>query len=365
MNICFFLGGFSGVGGIGRVTSILANELSKDSNINVFTLSFYESSSNEVYELNKNIKKNYLYDQPITMKKAFLLLGFIKLRKYLLDNSIDIIIACGALYYPITIVSTLNLNIKTICWEHSHVNNTKDHLFQGFSRMIGAKCSDKILTLTKNDKKEYISKYNIDNVNKIYNPIDPSLFKYTKSYNEKSKKIISVGRLSYQKNFKLLVEIAKEVLKNNSDWKWDIYGDGELREEIQEKIISYNLQNKITLKGHIDNIYEIYSDYSILIMTSRYEGFPMTLLEGLANGLPLISFDVLTGPNEIIKHNKNGFLVKPFDKNKMVEYINLLIEDEKKRIAFSKNARKSANNFKLSKIVHEWEQLLYNLLETD
>lgn len=361
MNICFLLGGFTENGGIGRVTSILANSLCNNENYTIHTLSYFNNKKENLYYLEGKICKSYLFTEPINMTKGILRGGIFKLRRYLTENHIDVLIACGALYYPISVLGCKGLNTKCICWEHSNVQNSKDHSFQLLSRRLGAKKADLVVTLTKHDKKSYIDKYKIEHVKQIYNPIDVDVFNYTHKYKADSQKLVSVGRLSYQKNFGMLIEIAKEVLSNNPNWTWDIYGEGELKDELQSKIIEYGLENRLTLKGQVNNLYSLYSEYAMLVMTSRYEGFPMALLEGMAHGLPLISFNILTGPNEIIKNGANGYLIKPFDTEKMVSSINSLINNSQTRCLMSQSGRDMCELYKIDEITNQWKQLLNNI----
>lgn len=357
MNICFLLGGFTNNGGIGRVTSILANRFCNEENYNIFTLSFFNTNKENLYQLDKKIKQDYLFDKPVNMTKGILSGGVFKLRKYLKENGIDILIACGALYFPISVWSCKGIKTSCFCWEHSNLRIEKDHKFQMICRRIGVKSADKVITLTKYDKDSYKKKFDRTNIVHIYNPIDENIFNYVNNYRQDSKKIISVGRLCYQKNFTLLIDIAKEVLTDNQDWSWDIYGEGELRNELEMKIKSYNLEERIQLKGQVDNLYELYNEYSMLVMTSHYEGFPMSLLEGMACGLPLISFDIQTGPNEIITEGENGFLVKPHDSQQMKNKINYLIDNAKTRQEMSKNCKEKCTEYKLSSIIDEWKKL--------
>ncbi len=360
-KICFLLGGFTGNGGIGRVTSILANNLTNYNEYEIHTLSFYKTNKENLYYLDKKVKQDFLFNKPLNMTKGILKNGIGKLRRYLKANDIDILIACGALYYPIAAFACINSKVKYICWEHSNVQNDKDHKFQIFSRYIGAKMANKVITLTNYDKNSYIKKYKIKNVKRIYNPIDNEVFKHKKVYKNNSNKILAVGRLTYQKNFDDLIEIAKIITEKYPSWKFDIYGEGELRESLQKKIYEYKLSENISLKGQVKNLYSLYNNYSMLVMTSRYEGFPMTLLEAMANGIPLISYDVLTGPNEIITDGENGYLVKAFDINKMVEKIISLIDDENKRKLLSDNCLLKCELYTLENIINEWRNVFESI----
>jgi glycosyltransferase involved in cell wall biosynthesis len=325
IKVCFLLGGFTGYGGIGRVCSILVNNLCRDERYKIYTISFFHKERSDYYQINHEILQDYLFDEQINMKQAMLKGGIKKLKKYLSNNDIDILVACGALFYPISVLACKGTKTKCICWEHSNTYTTDDHSFQKACRNFGAKFSDYIIALTDSDKDYYISKYHVSNIRRIYNPIDIDLFERCGEYDITSKKIISVGRLTTPKNYDGLIDIAKVILTRREDWSWDVYGEGELRDYLQNRINAFNLQAKLLLKGEESNIYDVYKDYAFLVMTSKREGFPMVLLEAAANSLPLVSFDIATGPNEIIQNCNNGYLIEPFLKESMIECIDQLI----------------------------------------
>src|SRR5690606_30927743 len=124
--------------------------------------------------------------------------------------------------------------------------------------------------------------------------------------NKESKSIIAIGRYTFQKGFDKLIEIWNQFVKEYripSGWKLQIIGQGEDQELLERLIKKYELKN-VELVGPTSNIGLYYSEASFLVMTSRFEGLPMTLIEAQSYGLPIISFDCLTGPSEVL-NNKN------------------------------------------------------------
>lgn len=362
MKICFMLGGFTQNGGIGRVTSILINRIASDCpDIEIVTLSYFKTGKPNLYSIHEKIEQTIFLDKYCNMSKLMLTGGVKKLKKFLFDNEIDVIIACGALFYPICVNAVKNTDKKCICWEHTDPQRNSDHKGQNLCRRYGVSRSDINVVLTKSALDVYKNIFNAHNTIQIYNPIEDTVFKYFKGYDKSSKRIISVGRLTYQKNFENAIEVARRVLPNYPEWTWDIYGDGELREKLQTTIRKYGLENRVNLKGQVADIYRRYHDYSFMVMTSRYEGFPMSLLEGMGNGLPLISYDISTGPNEIINDSKNGFLVKNSDSESMVKSISRLIDDSDLREKMSNYCIKMSDNFKEGKIVEQWISILKQL----
>lgn len=355
MNICYVLGGFTN-GGIGRVVSILANEQSNLEGYEVHVINLYKPDKREIYNLNSEIKRGYLLTKKCKHVRSIVFKSAKILRNYIKENNIDIVIACGNVFYPIALLASFKI-AKTICWEHSNIFNTNDNKGQNILRFIASKFSDQVVTLTDYDKNGWIKKFKTKRIQRIYNPIDKSITSYIKEYDKKSKKIISVGRFGYQKHFDIVPLIAEKLLSYTEDWEWHIYGDGEMLESIRDELNKKNLQQKVILKGQVNNIYELYNNYSFMVMTSRYEGFPMTLLEGSANSLPLISFDVATGPNEIIEENKNGFLVELDDIDILVEKINEILSNDSLREEMSLYSGRKSKKFNINTILEEWDKL--------
>ena len=323
LKIGFLLGNFQTNGGIGRVTSIIADELCKKDEIEITTISYFKTDAPVLYDISSSINQYVLFSAPVSMVKAILKYSAIKkLRAIIEKENLDIIVGCGALFYPLVILAAKGTNAKTICWEHTDPATTHDYNFQGVARKLAVKSADKIVVLTKSAQKYYLETLKVkkDKLYQIYNPVSKDAAK-SKEYNGNSKKIISVGRLSYPKNFSALIDIASNVLSQYPDWTWDIYGEGEERAELTAKIESKNLVGKVNLKGQVYDLYDRYGDYSFQVMTSRYEGFPMSLIEGAVNRLPLISYDITTGPNELIVDGVNGYLVEKENTNEMTKKI--------------------------------------------
>lgn len=366
-RICFLTEYFSR-GGIGRVTSVLMNALAQEKWCEVYSLTYAKENKDNIssYSIIGTINRSYLLDKHVTMKKAILQEHIIsKLKAYLKENCIDVLVACGDLFFPIAVFSR-SRNCKVVCWDHTNPLVNSDQKFQRISRIIGFAFSNANVVLTKsalkiiNDKRLSQKKKNYQ----IYNPIDPLLLQ-SKRYDSRSHKIISVGRLDYSKNFDRLLDIASEVFKDKrtAGWTWDIYGDGEKEE--YNKLISkrdcLRLERKVFFQGHTSTLYNLYNDYAFYVMTSRYEGLPMTLLEAMAKGLPLVAFDILTGPSEIISNKQNGYLCSNNSNEEMVKCILNLIENEDERIRMSNNNSDYIKRFDISRIVREWEKMLLSI----
>lgn len=360
MNVAFIHSGFSNSGGIERVVSIIINEMSKREDYRVISIEFL-NDNRQCVEINDRVLRVPLYQAPLSMTKAVTTGHIIqKTKKILKENHVNIVVGCGALYFPIAVVAGKLSGARSVCWEHTNPKVCNDYKFQKQIRYFGLKHSDANVLITESAKKYYDSVKQKKNV-LIYNPVDDKLFAEHNTYDTHSHKIISVGRLCYAKNYDLLIKIAARILAKHTDWSWDIYGGGEEYERLQKLISGTSVSDRLSLKGNALNIYELYPQYSFLVMTSRYEGFPMVLLEAAAKSLPLVSFDIETGPNEIIVDGVNGYLIEPGDSDAMIEKIDALISNSEKRKELSANVHDTALKFSVERICKQWYKLFENM----
>ncbi len=361
IKIGFLLGRVAGKGGISRVTSILTENLVQQEYAESVHIISFHKKDDVTYGWSDELEyKDLLNSRPSMLKGFYPALR--RLIKYIKTTKLDILIATGHNVGPLAVLASWFTGVKIIYWSHSSFKASTNSRFRVLNEKFIAYFGEGIITLTKQDEQNYLAETNARRVIQIYNPVDSTLLSNKSKYNVHSKKIISVGRLTNQKNFLTLVDIAKIILDEHKDWEWHIYGSGEEETILKKKIFENNLNNRLILKGHENNIYSKYCEYSIMCMTSFYEGFPMTLIEGMANHIPLISFDIPTGPNEIIQDGTNGFLISPFDINEMAKKIKFIIENEPLRLSMSNANAQFINNFSMMKIQKQWKDLFKEVL---
>lgn len=174
-------------------------------------------------------------------------------------------------------------------------------------------------------------------------------------------RVISVGRYDYQKGFDELIKIWSEVYKKQPDWRLDIFGHGPMEEQLRSQIRQLKLENVVRLCPPVKDIEKEYCQSGFLVMTSRYEGLPMTLLEAQACGLPMVAYACKCGPRDLIRNDYNGFLVEEGDRETMEVRITELIESEDLRTKMGKNARKMSENFSEEKVMQQWLDLFNRL----
>jgi glycosyltransferase involved in cell wall biosynthesis len=170
----------------------------------------------------------------------------------------------------------------------------------------------------------------------------------------KNRKFIFVGRMEKQKGIDYLLKIIKRYYEiSDSPWKCRIIGDGSYRNWLMS-FIQHNNINHIEILPNTFDIEQEYRNASCLLLTSRFEGFPMVLLEASSFGLPIISFDCQTGPSEIIQDGFNGFLVPLYNINIFVERMIKLQNDYEIFEQFSKNIYETSEKYMLNNIVPKW-----------
>ena len=339
-----------------KVATSLANELSTMYEVHLLSMI---STENNFFSLKQSVRYQNLSSKKISMSKNFL--EAVKLlRNYLKEQNIDIVFGIGMSMNSVGVASTLGLKTKFVSCDHTNSIVDNDTKVKKVQRFVGAKFADKIITLTQEDRRNYIRKYGIaeDKIAYIYNWKEDVLSNVT--YNSESTKLVTVGRFDIQKGYDYLVQVAKKVLNEKSDWTWDIYGSGNKGEvnKIRDLIIENDLQDKLFIKGLEKNQALIYGDKAIYVMTSRYEGLPLVLLEAQQYNLPIVSFRCPTGPNEIVEDGVNGYLVECYDMDKLSEKLLELMEDEVLRQSFSEHAKDNMDKFDKDKILKQWIELI-------
>ena len=172
-----------------------------------------------------------------------------------------------------------------------------------------------------------------------------------------AKRVIAVGRLDYQKSFDRLIQVWEKVHQQMPDWRLDIFGQGEWQELLQGMIDERGLQETVKLNEPTKNIGQEYSESSMIVMSSHYEGFPMVMIEAMACGLPAVSFDFKCGPKDIIKEGENGLVVKDGDIDGLAKAMMTLMRDDELRKRMGEEAKKVVETFSEAKVMDKWVRL--------
>ena len=172
-----------------------------------------------------------------------------------------------------------------------------------------------------------------------------------------AKRVIAVGRLDYQKSFDRLIQVWEKVHQQMPYWRLDIFGQGEWKEMLQGMIDERGFQDTVRLNDPTRNIGKEYSESSMLVMSSHYEGFPMVMIEAMACGLPAVCFDFKCGPRDIIVEGENGLIVPDGDIEALAEAMVRLMKDDELRKRMGENARKVVEKYSEDRVMGLWVNL--------
>jgi glycosyltransferase involved in cell wall biosynthesis len=173
--------------------------------------------------------------------------------------------------------------------------------------------------------------------------------------------VVAAGRLTRQKAFSVLIEAFAKVREAHPDWQLVIYGRGPRELHLHKAIAQFGVGANVTLAGPVRNLDAAMAEASIFALSSKFEGFPMVLLEAMSAGLPVVSFDCPTGPREIVESGRNGLLVPNGDVDALAAALLEMIEDEDLRRRCSEGALETAERYSLASIGQRWEQLIERL----
>lgn len=217
---------------------------------------------------------------------------------------------------------------------------------------------DKFIVLTEEDKASWTELSNVEVIP------DPLAFDITEVSPLKAKRVIAVGRYVYQKGFDLLLQAWAKIEKLFPDWELAIYGMGDRSSyENLAQQLGINM-NRCHLNGSTQDIRKEYLESSLFVFSSRFEGFGMVLIEAMACGLPVVSFDCPCGPKDIVSHDEDGLLVPSGDIDKLANAMSQLMDSYELRHQMAKNAICNVRRFQIDEIADRWQLLFEDVLNS-
>jgi glycosyltransferase involved in cell wall biosynthesis len=353
MKLFFVIKSLHLAAGTERSTITVANGLS-DRNHHVELICLVNEGK-PFFEISQKVKVRYLYDKDDKRMSLVRDLARRKqLRKIYVEENPDIIIIVGSGRSFLNIPAARGF--KNITWEHFNVN-VNWHLLHPLSKKMAASFSDRIVTLTNKDAENYRKKLGarsvcIPNAITIENQNKSPLTE---------KRVLAIGRLSNQKGFDLLVQAWSQTEHRNRGWKLRIVGSGKMLPLLLKMIKELDLENSVEIIPTSTDVISHYRQASIFVMSSRYEGLPLVLIEAMAMGLPIVSFDCETGPQDIVVDQETGVLVPPLDVSMLTKELETLMANEFKRKLFAEKGIQNSKKFEPKVILDKWESLLKEL----
>jgi glycosyltransferase involved in cell wall biosynthesis len=335
-----------GKGGSEKVLSLLTKEMAiHGDNVTIYQL----IDPSVAYELHDRVKVQYLRKYNFRLLNLFYWL--ISIRRIVKDS--DVVISFAYKINILVFIANIGLRHQRIIFsERNHPR------YDGRSSLGFMTCNfmyKRVHRLVVQNKsiQQSFSQRVVENSVIIPNPIEVN---NTYEYQVDSNRLIAVGRLVPQKNFSFLIEAFSIVKKELPKVQLFIYGEGPLRDELEQQILTLGLSDNVFLTGIVDNIFEELSQSALFVQTSLYEGQSNALLEALTHGIPVLT-SYYDGVDELVDDNKNGII----SYGNPIDFANLIIKMMKqgqKRIEFSNKLRDS-NSIRNSEVIYNlWQNLI-------
>lgn len=395
MKICIWVTKIFDLGGTKRVVTLLANELVKEHDVTIMVYQDRFKEDRNMYHMSEDIKIDFIDNHEFVNKHytpAFAFRFFVKklnnkrgifnkkrwngvlaeaifpkkTRKkwvqYLNEQDYDIIITTAALSLRLAMIAP-ELKAKTIGWQHNcfsgylEVPNVvfwkQECLLQEFLPKL-----DRYIVLSDYDKRDYQEILGIDTEVKI----NPRSFVSEKKCDITSKHFLMATRFVYAKGLDLMMESFEEFCKEDDEWQLDIIGSGALFGKIVADAKRRGLEERVNFVGYTNEPETYYLNSSVFLLPSRWEGWPMVIMEAFEFGLPVIAYH-MGAMDLIIDDGKTGFLPEAFDTKKFAEAMLKVAHNEELRRQLSQNAIEKSADFSMEKTVKEWNKLFENIVK--
>lgn len=355
-HIGFIIGNLDGHGGTERVSTMLASQFVEAG----YEVTFFSprAKGNFFFPLNKKIRvyclgKIYDLMQTCRLWNRF----YVVLRALIVWHKVDVMIDVDLGTAMFTAPAIRGTKCKEITWDHfNFTQNAKDPARQKGLR-LALENSAYMVVLTKVDHQMYLEQYPNVNPNffhQIYNPITFNVEGITIHIN---KRVVAVGRLTEQKGFDYLLNIWNMIESTHPDWELEIIGQGEDEQKLKQQANALGLGH-VLFSPPSNDIQSKLRNASIYALSSRYEGFPMVLLESTALALPIVAFNCLTGPNEIVEEGRNGYLVPTFDEGLFAKRLSALMDDAELRNRLGNESYDISKQYTVEAIFQQWVELI-------
>lgn len=310
------------------------------------------------YELDERVKVHIIKEEKRGV--LYVLDASRRLRKELMRIDPEVVVSFLTEINVLSILASIGATWKLIVSERNNPYIMPRKKYYRWLRSVLYPFCDAFVFQTK-QAQEYFVKSIQRRSRVIHNPIGHVEESHS-SVNKKTFEIVSVGRLEPQKNFALLINTFKQFHDKYSNSTLTIYGEGHLRDDLENQIKSLSLEEAVTLPGNQKNVIELISDKSVFVLSSDYEGMSNALMEAMAVGLPCVSTDCpIGGSSELIQDHVNGLLVSVGNSEELLQALMELYEDHELRNKLGNKAREILSTHSPEKISLEWRRWIENI----
>ncbi len=364
MKLLYITNALNGSGGLERVLSIKASYLAYSLGYEVHLMTLNNGHINLFYEFSPKL---IYHDIPVFGNPIAYLNRYISgIKKTIKTVQPDAIIVCDDGLKAFFLPTLLGKSIP-ILYER-HVSKSIE-IGSNFSigRLLVAKIKMKLMDVLSATFTKFIvltlgnaKEWNAKNLLVIPNPLS---FYPSESASLTNKKVIAVGKQSYQKGYDRLLKSWQLVVATHPDWHLEVYGKFDASQGLENLAETLGIQDAVHFFEAQKNIEALYLQSSIYVMSSRFEGFGMVLIEAMACGVPCVAFDCPYGPSDIIQNGADGFLVANGDEEAMAKQLNLLIENTALRMQMGQVAKQNVKRFLPDAILAQWDELFKSVVK--
>lgn len=376
-KIIYIFGGLYTPNGMASIISEKVNYLAENTNYEMYMVLTELLDKPEFYHLSEKVKRvnlNINFDEldrmPIFKKIIFYHIKQRKYKKLLTRCLMDIRpnVTVSITRREINFLTKIKDGSKKV--SEIHFSRTfyrkidKHYLPKRFNQWLSKlwigslianlKKLDKFIVLTHEDMENWPE---LNNILVIPNFISKQS---SKKSDCSQKRVIAVGRYSWQKGIDLLIDAWQIVYMRHPDWSLDIYGGGD-NNQYQKMADAKHLSSVVHCFPAVADVYERYQESSFFVLSSRYEGLPLVIIEAMGAGLPVVSFTCPCGPRDLIQDGYNGLLVENGNVDQLAEKISFLIENDDMRRSMSYNAAASVAYYSKENIMQHWIKLFDDL----
>lgn len=390
MKICIWTNSIFRLGGTKRVITVVVNELIKHNDITIMTFDNPSLEDRTMYGLDERVKIDYVnysdyqdreknpqryirsfmrvmnnktgcFNTPKrveTLKNIFFPKNLQKrLTDYLNSKDYDVIIATAGNALDLAVVAD-NLKAKTIGWQHNCYDTyvlQKGILFWKREEVLKKYLPklDRYVVLNEYDKEDFAEKLGIQCVAMD----NPRSFVSEEKTDLSHKKFFVAARFVKQKGLDLLIDAFAKFCEVDDEWKLVIAGDGPLRMRVLKRVWNKKIQNRVEFVGVTNNVQKYYLESSVYLLSSRWEGWGLVIVEAFEMGMPVIAFDIVP-VDLLITNGEDGLIVPKFDVDQFAAAMVKLAHDEDVRRKMGQKALEKAERFSEKRIAAKWQEML-------
>lgn len=365
-SILIFIQSLKG-GGAERIAANLANAWAgQGRQVSLVTL---DPQSTDVYGVDPRVDR-YSLESPKATSESMIrntIANFKRvfaLRKVLRKVKPDVVLAVLPPGAVLAILAGVGLKSRVYVAEHTHPPNFPMDPVRELSRRLTYRRADGVIALTSTTAVWLTNEYGLNRVAVIPNavtwPLPTAEPRVPLSQTTIGTRlfVIAAGRLTEEKQFALLIEAFSAVALNFPEWDLVILGEGPQGPLLTQLSTTLGIASRVHLPGWVGNVDDWYMRASVFVLTSRAEGFPSAMVEAMACGCPVVSFDCDTGPRDIVRNGTDGFLVSPQGGPAgLASALTLVMQDEVLRQSMSARATEVRDRFALPRILSDWEEV--------